>query len=603
MTRIIVGITLNRGIIYKTPRIIRKALATALIAFRSHYNTLQCIYSVHLASHKPMFFKEDKEVKEPKLETSRFSGEEFLDNETHVAVVNVDQNRKDIGVVSAMFLIANRIIGAGIFSTASTILNLSGSVGTSLVMWAVGSIIAFSGLLTYMELGSAIPRNGGEKNYLEYIYTKPKFLATAMYGSYVFFLGWAAGNSVVTGEFLLNAAGQPITQWNLRGIGIGVITFAFLLNGIHVKSGLYLANALGVFKVGIMIFISVTGWVALGGGIKTNGFTSPHNFVDSFSGTTPTGYGIVNALYNVIWSYVGYSNANYALGEIKNPTRVLKIAAPSALLAITVLYIFVNVAYYAVVPADEIRTSGRIVAAAFFGIAFGESAEKAASVFVALSTLGNVLSVIFSQGRIIQQLGREGSLPFSRFFASLRPFNSPFVGLFQHWVVCVVTILAPPPGDAYNFVLNLISYPLNVVNTFVGFGLLYVKWTSYRGQRSWSPPIRIWWPVILFFSLSSLYLIVAPYIPPSAGQSVYNQLPYWIHPVVTWGIFGIGGVYWLVWSILLPRYGHYTLVVREILGSDGFWRNKFIKIPDGEDPARFTEEVINEEVLKGESSS
>lgn len=524
--------------------------------------------------------------------------ENLSDNESNIAVVNIDQNKKDIGVISAIFLITNRIIGAGVFSTASTILNLSGSVGTSMIMWVVGSIIAFSGLLTYMELGSAIPRNGGEKNYLEYIYTKPKFFVTAMYGAYVFLLGWAAGNSIVTGEFLLNAAGKTVTQWNSRAIGVGVITFAFLLNGLHVKSGLYLANALGVFKVVIVLFISITGWVALGGGIKTKGFEATHNLTNAFEGTTPTGYGIVNALYNVIWSYVGYSNANYALGEIKNPVRVLKIAAPSALLIITVLYILVNIAYYAVVPAEEIRSSGRIVVASFFKYAFGESAEKAASVFVALSTLGNVLSVIFSQGRIVQQLGREGSLPFSRIWASLKPFNSPFAGLFQHWVVCIITIIAPPPGDAYNFVMNLISYPLNVVNTFVGFGLLYLKWNAHKGRSTWTPPIRIWWPVVAFFTLSSFYLIVAPYIPPSAGQSVYNDLPYWIHCVVTWGVFAVGAIYWVLWTVVLPKYGRYTLVVRETLGLDGFWKNRFIKVPQGVDVDQYTEEVLNEDALK-----
>ncbi|PVH22311.1 hypothetical protein CXQ85_005339 [Candidozyma haemuli] len=504
------------------------------------------------------------------------------DTEHDAAVVNIDQNKKEIGIISSIFLVTNRIIGAGVFSTASTILELSGSVGTSLIMWVVGSIIAFTGLLTYMELGSAIPRNGGEKNYLEYIYRKPKFFVTAMYASYVFFLGWAAGNSIVTGEFLLNAAGTEVTQWNSRAIGIGVITFAFLVNGLNVKAGLFLANILGVFKVVIILFISITGWVALGGGIKNDEFQDPKNFDDAFSGTTPTGFGIVNALYNIIWSYVGYSNANYALGEIKNPVRTLKIAAPTALLTITILYMLVNVAYYAVVPADEIRNSGRIVASAFFRYAFGKEAEKAASVFVALSTLGNVLSVIFSQGRIIQQLGREGSLPFSRFFATQKPFNTPFVGLLQHWVVCIVTIVAPPPGDAYNFVLNLISYPLNVVNTFVALGLLWLKWNSYRGNAHWKAPITCPWPVTAFFFLSSLYLIAAPYIPPSDGQTVYQDLPYWIHPVVTWGVFAVGAIYWLAWTKIIPHIFGYTLEAKEILGEDGFWRNKFFKIPHGE---------------------
>ncbi|CUM56259.1 unnamed protein product [Debaryomyces tyrocola] len=499
-------------------------------------------------------------------------------NDKEAAVVQLDQNKKEIGYLSATSLCLNRMLGAGVFSTGSTIFSLSGSVGTSLIMWAAGSIIAFTGLYVYMEFGSAIPRNGGEKNYLEYMYKKPRFLVTAMYASYAFFLGWASGNSIVVGEYLLNAAEVEVTQWNSRAIGIGVITFAFIVNGINVKFGLFLGNLLGLFKIVIVLLITVTGWVALAGGIHTNGFHAPDNFSNAFEGESPSGFGIVNALYNVIWSYVGYSNINYALGEVKNPVKVLRIAAPTAFISLAIIYMFVNIAYFAVVPKEEIANSGRILAASFFRYAFGKTAETASSVFVALSALGNVMSVIFSQGRIIQQLGREGSLPFSRFFATQKPFNTPFVGLMQHWIVCIVTIVAPPPGDAYNFILNLISYPLNVVNTAVAFGLLYIYWQKRKGLVEWDPPIKASIPIIVFFAFSSLYLIVAPYIPPTNGQTVYEDLPYWIHPVVTWGVFGVGAVYWLLWAKVLPHFGGYRLVAKEVLGEDGFWRNKFYKI-------------------------
>ncbi|CUM52146.1 uncharacterized protein AC631_04063 [Debaryomyces fabryi] len=518
-------------------------------------------------------------------------------NDQEAAVVQLDQNKKEIGYLSATSLCLNRMLGAGVFSTGSTIFTLSGSVGTSLIMWAAGSIIAFTGLYVYMEFGSAIPRNGGEKNYLEYIYKKPRFLITAMYASYAFFLGWAAGNSIVVGEYLLNAAEVEVTQWNSRAIGIGVITFAFIVNGINVKFGLLLGNLLGLFKIAIVLLITVTGWVALAGGIHTNGFHAPDNFSHAFEGESPSGFGIVNALYNVIWSYVGYSNINYALGEVKNPVKVLRFAAPTAFISLAIIYMFVNIAYFAVVPKEEIANSGRILAASFFRYAFGKTAETASSVFVALSALGNVMSVIFSQGRIIQQLGREGSLPFSRFFATQKPFRSPFVGLMQHWIVCIVTIVAPPPGDAYNFILNLISYPLNVVNTAVAFGLLYIYWQKRKGLVEWDPPIKASIPVIVFFAFSSLYLIVAPYIPPTHGQTVYQDLPYWIHPVVTWGVFGVGAVYWLFWAKLLPKFGGYKLVAKEVLGEDGFWRNKFYKISKDE-TSQLDEEIIDDSEVK-----
>ncbi|CAI5757129.1 unnamed protein product [Candida verbasci] len=521
----------------------------------------------------------DTNTKSEAIKTSDNSDQiSTYSSEEQGGIINLDKNVKEIGIVSASFLMLNRMLGAGVFSTGSTIFVLSGSVGTALMMWFAGTIIAFSGLLVYMELGSALPRNGGEKNYLEYIYKKPKFFVTAMYASYVFFLGWAAGNSIVVGEYILNAAGKEVTQWNSRGIGLAVITFAFLVNAIHIKTGLFIANVLGFFKIIIVLFITVTGWVALGGGIKNSDFQPTGNFSHAFEGESPSGFGIVNALYNVIWSYVGYSNANYALGEIKNPTRVLKWAAPIAFISLGVIYMFVNIAYFAVVPKEEIANSGRILAASFFKHAFGDQAEKAASVFVALSAWGNVMSVIFSQGRIIQQLGREGSLPFSRFFASSRPFNTPFVGLMQHWIICIITIIAPPPGDAYNFILNLISYPLNVVNTAISAGLIYLYYKKAKGQLSWNPPLKASLPVTIFFFLSSLYLIAAPYIPPIHGQKVYNSMPYWIHAVVTWAVFGVGLLYWIGWVILLPYFGGYRLVTKEVLGSDGFWRNKFYKV-------------------------
>lgn len=81
------------------------------------------------------------------------------------------------------------MVGTGIFADPSSILALSGSVGLALFMWVAGSLIAAAGMAVYLEFGTAIPRNGGEKNYLEYVFRKPKFLATGFYAGYVLLLG------------------------------------------------------------------------------------------------------------------------------------------------------------------------------------------------------------------------------------------------------------------------------------------------------------------------------------------------------------------------------------------------------------------------------
>lgn len=302
-------------------------------------------------------------------------------------------------------------------------------------------------MLVYMEFGTGIPRNGGEKNYLEFVYKRPRFLATGFYTGYVVLLGWAGSNSIVCGEYLLLAARVDVDRWNQRGVGIACITIAFLIHGLALKWGLRLQNLLGFIKLAILLIIVIGGFVALGGHVKVD--PKPDNFTNAFAGTTGSAYGVVTALYNVIWSYIGYSNANYALSETKNPVRTLKIAAPLAIAIVAVLYMLANIAYFAAVPREEILDSGRILAASFFRNVMGESAERALSVFVALSAFGNVLSVIFSQGRLVQELGREGILPFSRFWASNKPFGAPLAGLFEHWAVSMIIMLAPPPGDAY----------------------------------------------------------------------------------------------------------------------------------------------------------
>jgi len=85
---------------------------------------------------------------------------------------------------------------------------------------------------------------------------------------------------------------------------------------------------------------------------------------------------------------------NYALAEVKNPARTVRIAGPVAIAVVTVLYLLANIAYFAGATKEEITGSGRLVAALLFRNVYGARGERGLSVFVALSALGNVLSVV-----------------------------------------------------------------------------------------------------------------------------------------------------------------------------------------------------------------
>ncbi|PPQ71257.1 hypothetical protein CVT24_009511 [Panaeolus cyanescens] len=475
--------------------------------------------------------------------------------------------RRQIGLVSAVFIIFNRIIGTGVFATPSSILRLSGSVGLSLFMWVIGAIIASAGMWVYIVWGSAVPKNGGEKNYLEYLFRKPKFLITSVFASNGVLLAWAAGNSLVFGEYILLAANVEPTRWTLRWVGFACITFAFLIHGTAMKWGLRLQNFLGVFKVLVLVFVIITGFVALGGHMKV---PKPNNFTNAFEGTTASASSFCLSLYNVIWSYIGFSNVNYALAEVKDPKRTVRIAGPLAIGVITVLYLLANIAYFAGATKEEITGSGRLVAALLFENVYGPRAGRALSVFVALSALGNVLSVIFSQGRVNQELGREGVLPFSKIWGSNRPFNAPLAGLGLHWVICLIVIFALPPGDAYDFVLNVISYPLSVINALISFGVVYL---AFRPYPDW-PRVPLFGLIAAgFFGAVNVFLFIVPLTPPPAGAEPYKSLPYWTHAVAGWAVFGIGFLYWVGWAVVLPKIGGYKLQRVEEVGKDGLLRH------------------------------
>lgn len=61
-------------------------------------------------------------------------------------------------------------------------------------------------------------------------------------------------------------------------------------------------------------------------------------------------------------AFSGYSAANYALSEVKNPVRTIKYAATIAVLLVSAMYLLVNVAYFAVVSKNDILSSRRIIA-------------------------------------------------------------------------------------------------------------------------------------------------------------------------------------------------------------------------------------------------
>jgi amino acid transporter len=83
---------------------------------------------------------------------------------------------RTIGYVSGTLMCVGMVIGSGIFAVPATILGNVGSVGMTIGIFIIGALVSIFGTLAYCELGCMRPVSGGDKEYLDLAYPKPKGL-------------------------------------------------------------------------------------------------------------------------------------------------------------------------------------------------------------------------------------------------------------------------------------------------------------------------------------------------------------------------------------------------------------------------------------------
>jgi len=327
-----------------------------------------------------------------------------------------------LSLSDGIVLICGMVIGAGIFKAPSIVAASTSSDAEFLFAWILGGVVSVCGALVYAELASRYPETGGEYAYLARAFGRSAAFVFAWSRMTVIQTGAIAAVAFVFGDyaseiFRLGDNSSAI----YAALGVAALT---LLNFAGTVESKTLQKIMQVLLFAGLLFIAVGG---LMGGVPARP-------------AAPAGGGSFGlAMIFVLLTYGGWNEAAYLAGEVRDPRRNMMRILVGGILAVTVLYLLVNLGYLAALGLGGMRES-KAVAADVMRVVAGEKGALLLALIVCLAALTTVNAAIFTGARTNYALGRDFAL-FARLGSWRESGSTPGNALLLQGVIALALVL------------------------------------------------------------------------------------------------------------------------------------------------------------------
>jgi APA family basic amino acid/polyamine antiporter len=418
----------------------------------------------------------------------------------HRIVMNQATGRTGIGWWTCTAIVVANMIGTGVFTSLGFQVTSLPSGFVLLVLWAVGAIFALCGALCYAELAAALPRSGGEYNFLNRIYGRPIGFMGGFVSATVGFAAPVTLGAMAFGKYLSAVLPEVPISWAAT-ILVVMVTAAHLVTLNLSRNFQILFTSLKLALIGVII---VCGFAI--------GPSEPISFLPrtgdaSLLFSAPFAVGLMYVMY----SYSGWNAATYIIGEVRRPERDVPWALIVGTLFVGALYVSVNAVFLRTAPMSSLAGEldvGNVAAAAIFGTEGG----RIMSGFICAGLISSISAMTWAGPRVMQTIGEDFSS--LRFFAHKTRSGIPARAVMLQSAIVLVLLW----NSTFERVLIATQYALVICGLLTVIGLVVLRIREpglARPFRCWGYPL----PPLLFGTIAGFTLVYTAIKEPESAAA------------------------------------------------------------------------------------